>query len=320
MGAMFFVLSKSPKGNEYILGKRRGIKKTYFVIACVVLAFLIFMLIAASQGELITDTEARSSITANTSSPTKFESPGEEIALTHEEERFVQAFGCTATQAIQLYEVFDEVGLTLSGADKVTRREDLDNWDGDGSIAYEVADVVRVDGEQQRAFLYVTNDFQVLDIRFLSCYLYEDGAFVQTAEQAVNVGWSASLFEEDCPISVSASMSADLIGTPVVEATITNLSNQPVAAVRILAHPLDVYGDAIQSYGFGEEYINLTSDETLDAGESKTVTWTLYGYDTAKTAELWIYSVYFENGAQWGSYDSLSVEIMQAYGVALTAN
>ena len=77
--------------------------------------------------------------------------------------------------------------------------------------------------------------------------------------------------------------------------------------------------NTIQNYGYGEEYTSLNSDEQISAGGSKTVSWSLYGYDATKTAELWVYSVYFEDGTQWGAYDGLSVEIMQTYGLSLTA-
>lgn len=297
LAVMFFVLFKSPKSNVYILGRENGLKKKVFVIICIVLAIVLVGIIGSLTGM---ETTSENSTETNTSDITESSNQDAEIKLTREEERFVQAFGCTTEQAKQMYAIFEEVGLTLSSADKVSRREDLDNWDNDGSIAYEIADVIRVDGEKQRAFLYVTNDFQVLDIRFLSCYLYENGAFVQTAEEAVNVGWAASLFETECPITVSASMTTDLIGTPVIEATISNNSSKNITAIKILAHPLDVYGNTIQNYGYGEEYTSLNSDEQISAGGSKTVSWSLYGYDATKTAELWVYSVYFEDGTQWG--------------------
>lgn len=49
MGVMFKVLSKSPKGNAYILGKPSGIKKSVFVLVCVVLAFVLFGVTSGSM-------------------------------------------------------------------------------------------------------------------------------------------------------------------------------------------------------------------------------------------------------------------------------
>ena len=51
LALMFFVLSKSPKGNPHILGKQKGLKKSAFVIICVILAFALVGIIA-SQTEI----------------------------------------------------------------------------------------------------------------------------------------------------------------------------------------------------------------------------------------------------------------------------
>jgi hypothetical protein len=51
LALMFFVLSKSPKGNPHLLGKQKGLKKSVFVIICVVLAFALVGIIA-SQTEM----------------------------------------------------------------------------------------------------------------------------------------------------------------------------------------------------------------------------------------------------------------------------
>lgn len=51
MVLMFFALSKSPKGTPYLFGKQRGLKKSVFIIICVVLAFVLFG-IFASQTEM----------------------------------------------------------------------------------------------------------------------------------------------------------------------------------------------------------------------------------------------------------------------------
>ena len=65
--------------------------------------------------------------------------------------------------------------------------------------------------------------------------------------------------------------------------------------------------------------MNLISDEPIAAGDGESIYWTLYGYDDAKTAKLWLYSVYFADGSQWGARDGLSLEQIQEFGVNLTA-
>lgn len=51
LALMFFVLSKSPKNNPYILGKQKGLKKSVFVIICVIFAFTVVG-ITAKQAEI----------------------------------------------------------------------------------------------------------------------------------------------------------------------------------------------------------------------------------------------------------------------------
>lgn len=48
LAVMFFVLAKSPKENPFILGKQRGLKKSLFVLICVVIAFLIVSVCAGT--------------------------------------------------------------------------------------------------------------------------------------------------------------------------------------------------------------------------------------------------------------------------------
>lgn len=46
LALMFFALSKSPKGNPHLLGKQKGLKKSIFVVICVVFAFALTGIIA----------------------------------------------------------------------------------------------------------------------------------------------------------------------------------------------------------------------------------------------------------------------------------
>lgn len=50
---MFFLLSKSPKGNPYMFGKTSGLKKKWFVLLCIVASFTVFGVIMDSSSDLI---------------------------------------------------------------------------------------------------------------------------------------------------------------------------------------------------------------------------------------------------------------------------
>lgn len=53
ISAMFYVLSKSPKDSRYILGKTSGISKKLFVIASIILAFVLFSAIPSSRANSV---------------------------------------------------------------------------------------------------------------------------------------------------------------------------------------------------------------------------------------------------------------------------
>ena len=59
--AMFKVLALTPKGSKYILGKARGLKPIYFVLICIFLSFMLFMI---SPTEDTTDTNNDTVITS----------------------------------------------------------------------------------------------------------------------------------------------------------------------------------------------------------------------------------------------------------------
>ncbi len=75
LGVMFLVLSKSPKDNVHILGKQSGLKKSTFVIICVILAFGLF-------GGLMTTLEAPP---AANSGVVSSDTPKQETATTLED-------------------------------------------------------------------------------------------------------------------------------------------------------------------------------------------------------------------------------------------
>lgn len=45
LAGMFYILSKTPKKSKYLLGAASGIRKSFFVTACIVLSFVLFMLL-----------------------------------------------------------------------------------------------------------------------------------------------------------------------------------------------------------------------------------------------------------------------------------
>lgn len=71
LGIMFFGLSKSPKDSVYMFGKDKGIKKSIFVLVCIIVAFVSF---GALMSTMDTTTPSTSSVTTQTESNTPFTS------------------------------------------------------------------------------------------------------------------------------------------------------------------------------------------------------------------------------------------------------
>ena len=67
LGIMFLCLSNSPKDSVYMFGKDKGIKKSIFVLVCIIVAFISF---GALMSTMDTTTPSTSSVTTQTESNT----------------------------------------------------------------------------------------------------------------------------------------------------------------------------------------------------------------------------------------------------------
>ena len=66
LAAMFFVLAKSPKGNPFIFGKQTGLKKSVFVLICIIAAFVVLSVGAGIMSSTASQ-EKKDSNTSNAS-------------------------------------------------------------------------------------------------------------------------------------------------------------------------------------------------------------------------------------------------------------
>lgn len=128
-------------------------------------------------------------------------------------------------------------------------------------------------------------------------------------EQSPTSAISADLnvFSGDCGISAIAEMGSDIIGQPTVTVSIQNTSDKDINAIKFYAVPLNVYGEEIKGIWAQNE---LYTDNTIVAGGSDSCTWQFLE-DEVKSVKLYVYSVYFSDGTEWGNKDATKSVILK---------
>ena len=115
-------------------------------------------------------------------------------------------------------------------------------------------------------------------------------------------------FEGVCPVEVSTSMYDNIIGVPELKCTFTNKTDKEIAAIKLYFSPKDVYGADVDTIFTTKE---LYTDNPISAGGSATRNWQLLDSEI-KSGEIYVYSVYFSDGTEWGN-KSASVSDIKKY-------
>jgi len=116
-----------------------------------------------------------------------------------------------------------------------------------------------------------------------------------------------NVFSGDCGISAIAEMGSDIIGQPTVTVSIKNTSDKDISAIKFYAVPLNVYGEELKGIWAQNE---LYTDNTIVAGGSDSRTWQFLE-DEVKSVKLYVYSVYFSDGTEWGDKDATKSVILK---------
>lgn len=122
-----------------------------------------------------------------------------------------------------------------------------------------------------------------------------------------------SEFAQECPIEVSASVSDNVIGVPELSCHILNKTDKEIAAIQFYFLPKDVYGDDVNTIFTSNK---LQTDTAIAPNGSCTRSWQLLDQDV-KSGDIYIYSVYFTDGSEWGDKDA-PITNVKKYGVKLT--
>jgi RNA polymerase subunit RPABC4/transcription elongation factor Spt4 len=126
-------------------------------------------------------------------------------------------------------------------------------------------------------------------------------------QTTVSTNEKVSVFSGDCGISATAEMGNDIIGQPTVSVSITNTTDKDISAIKFYAVPVDVYGEELKGI-FSMHY--LSTDDTIAAGKSDQRTWQFLDTDV-KTVKLYVYSVYFKDGTEWGDREATKSVILK---------
>ena len=118
---------------------------------------------------------------------------------------------------------------------------------------------------------------------------------------------SRSVFDGDCGVAVSAEMGETIIGLPELTISITNTTSKTISAIQFYAVPLDVYGEEISGWTAQNK---LYTDTAIEAGASTSISYQLIE-DSVKTVRLYIYSVFFSDGTEWGNREATKSTILK---------
>lgn len=124
-------------------------------------------------------------------------------------------------------------------------------------------------------------------------------------------------FTGECGITASAHLQSDrYINHPHLSIAIRNVSGKNIAAIQFLAVPYDVYGENLSSSFFAQE--RLQTDDLIPAGRSKELNFGPFLDQQIKSVKLYVYSVYFDDGTEWGDKDATRSMILR-YGKPIEA-
>ena len=105
----------------------------------------------------------------------------------------------------------------------------------------------------------------------------------------------------NCPISIRASY---YTSDQTLTITATNNGNKTISAIKYLIVVYDVYGNTLKQYGYGSSALTATYDKfNINSGSNGIGDWKLNGFSNGKSLDIYIYSVYYSDGKEWGSRD-----------------
>lgn len=129
----------------------------------------------------------------------------------------------------------------------------------------------------------------------------------ETVQSNSQVSNKSEKFEGDCGIAATAEMGSSVLDLPELTISIENISDRDISAIKFYVVPYDVYGEEITGL-FAENY--FSTDDAIGVGKATSVQCVFYNSDV-KTAKLYVYSVYFADGTEWGDKEATKSTILK---------
>ena len=115
-------------------------------------------------------------------------------------------------------------------------------------------------------------------------------------------------FNGECGIVASAEIEEDILGFPQIIISIENTSQKDIAAIQFYGVPYDVYGEEITGFMVSNR---LEYDDLIPAGASEQLSYSLSFMEDTKKMTLYVYSIYFSDGSEWGDRDASTATILK---------
>ena len=121
-------------------------------------------------------------------------------------------------------------------------------------------------------------------------------------------------FSSDFPLDIKAALYDNILNFPELKCEIKNNSSKEISAIKLYFEPRNVYGEKSENIFTTKK---LDTDNSILSGETAQLNWQLLDQDI-KSGDLYIYSVYFSDGTEWGD-KTASESIIKKYGFKLNA-
>ena len=92
-----------------------------------------------------------------------------------------------------------------------------------------------------------------------------------------------------------------------ISVSIKNTTNKDISAIKFYVVPYNVYGEVLNDWLTQDR---LSTDSTIAAGTTVTRNWQFLN-DEIKTVDLYVYSVYFSDGTEWGDKEATKTVILK---------
>lgn len=122
-------------------------------------------------------------------------------------------------------------------------------------------------------------------------------------------------FAEVCPVSISLSLYDNIIGLPELTCSIQNQTEKEISAIQLYFAPKDVYGENADGI-FSQN--KLYTDKPIAPNGSYNGAWQLID-DSVKSGDVYVYSVYFADGTEWGDR-SAPLSKIKKYGLKMSVS